>query len=265
MKLGCASWGFRKMNLDEYFSTVLSLGLKYAEVECFNESETSNTIPTGFNAEDMKKLQKEWNEKGLKIASFAGGNDFTSPDDVAVEKDIEKIKKMIDIASAGGVEVIRLFAGFAQVEATEEVFEKVINNYKKVGYYAEQRGVILAMENHGGITRTAEQVKKLLDGIKIDSVGLNYDPANFHHYGVDPVDALEKLKDYIVYFHLKDSKFENQQHFYKAVGEGNIQWKPVFQWVEESYDGYCMIEYENPEDAAEGTKRSIDFLKTQGF
>jgi sugar phosphate isomerase/epimerase len=266
MKLGCASWGFRKMNVDEYMEAVSQLGLGNMEIECFNADEASNNIPEECDVSGIKDFENKAIEKGLNIVSFAGGNDFTAEDKTVIEEDVKQVKKMIDLAAAGNIEVIRLFAGWLEEKkVADSTFQQVIDCFKETGQYAQKKNVILAIENHGGITRTPEQVKRILDGVDMPSVGLNCDPANFHHFGVDPVEALRKLEDYIVYFHLKDSEFKNGEHDFKAVGDGDINWGPIFEWLNTSYTGYAMIEYEDPEDIVEGTQKSIAYLKRHGI
>lgn len=265
MKIGCASWGFRKLTLQEYFEAVSSLGVKFLEVECFNEKQASNTIPESFTKKEMVYLQEQTKKQELQIVSFAGGNDFTVQDKSSIKDDIVRIKKMIDLAEAGGVEIIRLFAGWAEEnEITDIMYEQVINGFKEVGEYAQNKGITIALENHGGITKTPDRIEKLLSGVNLSSVGLNYDPANFHHCKVNPEEALKSLKEYIVYVHLKDSQFINDVHEYKAVGEGEIDWTGIFNWLKTSYQGYAMIEYENPDDVVEGTKHSLDYLRNNG-
>ena len=94
MKLGCASWGFRKLKLEEYFEAVAGMGLKYVEVECFNEDEAPGHIPSGFTAKEMIELQTHARKMGIKIISFAGGNDFTVEDQSLIAADIDCLKKM---------------------------------------------------------------------------------------------------------------------------------------------------------------------------
>lgn len=262
MKLGCASWGFRELGLEEYFEAAESLGLKYLEVECFNEAEAPRHIPSDFTPEDMIQLQAKAREKNIKIVSFAGSDDFTVTDKSAVANDIVRIKRMIDLAAAGGSEVIRLFAGWIEEgKATDATYEQVIKAFKEVGEYAFGKDVVLVVENHGGITSSPAQMRRILDGISLPSVRLNYDPANFHHCKNDPVKALEELKNYVSYVHLKDSLFKGGIHEFKAVGEGEINWPPIKKWLDTRFNGYAMIEYEDPVDVISGTERSLSFLK----
>ena len=262
MKLGCASWGFREMDLAEYFEAASALGVGYLEVECFKDEKAPGHIRTGCSVEQLLRVQEEAKRKGLRIVALAGGNDFTTEDEVAAAKDAKRIRQMIDLAGGGGVGMIRLFAGFMEEDQlTDTVYDRVSARFREAGEYARGKKVRLSLENHGGITRSAAQVKRLIDGIGLPTVGVNYDPANFQHVGEDPVEALEVLKEHIVYVHLKDSRRRGGACEYTAVGEGDVAWAPILAWLEESYDGYAMIEYESPVDIVEGTRRSLAFLR----
>ena len=169
MKLGCASWGFRKLDVEDYLRTISELGLKFAEVECFNETAIPGKhIPSYITERDIVSLREKADSLGVKIVSFAGGNDFTVQDKSLISKDISRIKKMIDLAKAGEVEIIRLFAGWIEEDKiTDSTYKQVINSFKEVGEYAQDKGIILALEDHGGITATPEQIKRLLDGVNL--------------------------------------------------------------------------------------------------
>ena len=62
-------------------------------------------------------------------------------------------------------------------------------------------GIYLALENHGGITGTAEQLLALVKAVKHDWFGVNLDTGNFHT--ADPYGDLEKAAPYAVTVQVK--------------------------------------------------------------
>ena len=67
----------------------------------------------------------------------------------------------------------------------EELEELVIRAIEALLPLAAERGVTLALENHGGgVTVTAEQLLRLVRAIPGPSFGVNLDTGNFH--GPDP-------------------------------------------------------------------------------
>ena len=67
--------------------------------------------------------------------------------------------------------------------------------------HAGRFGVFLALENHGGITATADQVLALVRGVKSPWFGVNLDTGNFHTK--DPYADLARVAPYAVTVQLK--------------------------------------------------------------
>ena len=79
---------------------------------------------------------------------------------------------------------------------TDATFHRISAALAAVGVYAAERGVCVAMENHGASPPPA-QCRRLLSeaaagmpGRVARLLGLNYDPANFRHEGEDALAAL---------------------------------------------------------------------------
>ena len=76
-------------------------------------------------------------------------------------------REWIDHAATIGAPVIRIFAGRVPKGDSEEVaIERCVAGINESLEYAAKKGVFLAMENHGGITATPDQMMKIIDGIK---------------------------------------------------------------------------------------------------
>ncbi|MDB9483790.1 sugar phosphate isomerase/epimerase, partial [Dolichospermum circinale CS-537/05] len=127
--------------------------------------------------------------------------------------------------------------------------------------YAEARGIKIAIENHGGPTATGQRVAKMMEGIKSPAVGVNYDPANFLNQGTDPLMALRYILPWVNYTHWKDVKWVNGSPQFCAFGTGEIVWQPIIQeLLNAGYQGYWVVEYEEPSDVENGTKESCNNL-----
>ena len=57
--------------------------------------------------------------------------------------------------------------------------------------YAAKYGIFLALENHGGITATIDQMLTIVKAVKHDWFGVNLDTGNFHT--ADPYADLAKI------------------------------------------------------------------------
>ena len=265
MQIATAGWGFRELSLPDYFKMVGELGVHYVEINAQGYEEVPLHLDVSMDKEEITKVKEAAKEAGVEIITLAGANDFTV-DGKELDGHIEKVKKTIDLASSLGARIIRVFAGWVEAkDVTEKLIDQVSECLEEVGKYAQTKGVTIAMENHGGITATAADCKKILDKVKNPAVGLNYDPANFiaYGYGEDPLIGLEILSERIVYAHLKDCFKKDDKYEFTAVGQGEIVWDKIIPVLSSVYDGYWAIEYEEPVSIKEGTEQSLQFLKTK--
>ncbi len=266
VKFACAAWGFREMALPEYFATARGLGLEFVEVNV--SPNTPQHLTYDATDAEIAAMVRLAADEGVTVVALAGGNNFAAPD---VDAEIARVRRQIDMTALAGAQVLRIFAGWVSAaQFTDATFHRISAALAAVGVYAAERGVCVAMENHGGITATGAQCRRLLSeaaaGMPVGRVarplGLNYDPANFRHAGEDALAALMVTGDLINYSHWKDVRYEGDRPQYCAVGEGVIEWAPIVQMLARNgFDGYWAIEYENEADVVRGTRDSLAHLQ----
>ncbi len=266
VRFACAAWGFREMTLPEYFSAARKLGLEFVEVNVSPNTPKHLTWESGDDA--IEEMTRQAEDAGVRVVALAGGNNFAAEDVVA---EIASVKRQIDMAAAAGAEVLRIFAGWISAsQFTDEHFHRISDAMEEVGEYGAEQGVCVAVENHGGITATGAQCRRLLAeaaaGMPVTRMakplGLNYDPANFRHAGEDALAALMVAGDLINYTHWKDVRYVGDEPRYCAVGDGVIDWKPIVETLARNgYDGYWAIEYEETDDIIRGTRASLEYLR----
>ena len=263
MQIATAGWGFRELSLPDYFKMAADLDIHCVEVNAQGYEEVPLHLDVSMDEGEVDKVKEAAKEAGVEIMALAGTNDFTVGKK-ELDGHIQNVKKTIDLASLIGSRIIRVFAGWVKAEeVTGILVDQVAECLEEVGSYAQSRGITIAMENHGGITATASDCKKILDKVKNSAVGLNYDPANFiaYGYGEDPLIGLETLSERIVYAHLKDCLKKNDQYEFAAVGGGEMDWEKLLPALSKVYDGYWAVEYEEPLSIREGTEQSLQFLR----
>ena len=266
VKLACAAWGFREMELPAYFAAAKEMGIDYVEVNLGPNSP--GHLQFDATPADLDRALQAADDAGVTIVALAGSNNFAA-DDVAAE--VAKVNSQIDMCEALGADVLRIFAGWIGAsQYTDATFERISGALVEVGKYGAERDVMVAVENHGGVTATGAQCLRLLIdttdempmGMGGMSLGLNYDPANFRHAGEDALSALLVTADLVNYSHWKDVRYEDDEPEYCAVGEGVIDWAPIVEeLIISGYDGYWAIEYEETSDIVRGTRDSAQYLR----
>jgi len=134
--------------------------------------------------------------------------------------------------------------GYTEAEATKWTIESL----KSCLSYAEERGVVIALENHGGITARADNVIKIVKGVDSPWFGLNLDLGN---YKKSPYDEIAKTVPYAVHIHGKVS----------LAGGAKLDYQMVKKVLETGgYNGFISVEYEEKEDPKIGVPRFARYL-----
>ena len=118
---------------------------------------------------------------------------------------------------------------------------RAIDGIKASLPYAIEKGVTLALENHGGITATPAQILKLVKAVDSPNFGVNLDTGNFR--GEDIYAELAELAPYAVNVQVKTEitpKGKKKQDADLARVVGVLR--------EAKYSGYVVLEYEADED-----------------
>lgn len=114
--------------------------------------------------------------------------------------------------------------------------------------YAEYAGVVIALENHGGITSRAESMIRLVEGVNSPWLKVNLDLGNYRE---STYDDIAKTAPYAVHVHGKLRVTEGAELDYTRVKE---------LLEDEGYNGFISIEYEGSEDPKVGVPRFASYL-----
>ncbi|MEM3956654.1 MAG: sugar phosphate isomerase/epimerase family protein [Thermoproteota archaeon] len=134
----------------------------------------------------------------------------------------------------------------------EDAFNWVVESIEKCLPVAENLGVVMALENHWGLTATPEGVLKIVEAVNSKWLRVLMDTGNFIE---DTYNGLRKIAPYTVLVHVKT---------YYGGGvwyELDIDYSRVFKILREAgYRGYLSIEFEGKDDATSGVYRTRKML-----
>jgi sugar phosphate isomerase/epimerase len=153
-------------------------------------------------------LKKRAEELGVQISGTGIRNDFASPDPEVRAAGVALAKEWIVVASKLGAPVIRLFAGKIPTgyeDKWDEVAEWMVDSYREVAVVAEDHGVIIGIQNHGGMLHTADQCIKVIEAVDSEWAGIIVDIGNFKTD--DPYVDIEAVVPYAVNWQVKESVF----------------------------------------------------------
>jgi sugar phosphate isomerase/epimerase len=114
--------------------------------------------------------------------------------------------------------------------------------------------VILALENHGGITASPEQILEIVHAIDAPNFGVNLDTGNFR--SADPYADLARLAPYAVNVQVK-TEMSREGKKKEAADLARV----IDILRDARYSGYVVLEYEAAEDALVAVPRHIKTLQ----
>jgi len=209
---------------------------------------------------------------GMDLISLSIHQSFVSPDADTRRKNVEHTRHCIELAAKMGIPSIRLNSGrwgtvssFDQLMALEgkepplpgytetDAFGWCIDCIEQCLPAAEWHGVVLALENHWGLTRTPEGVLQIVNSINSPWLGVLMDTGNFLK---EPYEDLRMLAPYAVLVHAKT---------YYGGGEWytlDLDYDRIAEILAEAnYSGYVSLEFEGKENPETGIPKSIALLR----
>jgi L-ribulose-5-phosphate 3-epimerase len=219
---------------------------------------------------------------GLKKAAFRNGlalpmlsihQDFVSPDPAERQKHVDHTKHCIELATQLGIPCVRLNSGRWKTIASfddlmkvrgdepplpghtqDEAFDWCIRSIEACLPTAEKAGVMLALENHWGLTTRPENLLRILDGIHSPWLGVNLDTGNFPG---DPYAGLERLAPHAVIVQAKT---------YYGGGEWytlDLDYARIAGILGKAgFLGWVSLEMEGKEDPATAVPKSLQVLRS---
>ena len=255
MKLSLAAYSFREaltgpkksMTLDDFIDRAATWDLDAVE-------PTSYYFPDPPTPEYCRRLRRHAFLLGLGISGTAIRNTFTYPPGPERDREIAHVKRWIDLAVDLAAPTVRIFAGDLQKDTTDaQAREWCIQAIQQCCDYAGTRGVILALENHGGIVSTVDQLLSIVTAIRSDWFGVNWDSGNFR--SADPYGDLAKAAPYAVVAQIKTEISP------RGVAQEADLARIIGILREAGYRGFIALEYEAKEDPFVAVPRHLKELR----
>ena len=220
----------------------------------------------------LQGLKRRAFHAGLDLMGFSTHQGFISPEKEYRKENVDKTIQQIELAYKLGIPTMRLNTGrWRTIGSFDELMENkgiepvmegyteedgfrwVIDSIEKCLPKAEECGVVLGLENHWGLGRTAEGVLRIVDEINSPWLQVTADTGNFLE---DQYRQLELLapKTFLVQAktYYGGGKWYTLDIDYEKVAE-------IFQKV--NYQGYISLEFEGNEDPRTAVPKSLELLR----
>lgn len=220
----------------------------------------------------LQKLKRQAFHAGLDIMGFSTHQGFIYPDKKTRDSEVAKTIRQIELAYQLGIPTMRLNTGrwnttksFDDLMANKGIepnlpgytddqgFEWVIDSISQCISTAEKCGVVLGLENHWGLGRTAAGVLRIVDAINSPWLQITSDTGNFLENQYEQLEMMAP-KTFLIQAktYYGGGKWYTLDIDYKHVAE-------IFRKVD--YRGYVSIEFEGNEDPITAVPKSLELLQ----
>ncbi len=142
-------------------------------------------------------------ELGLAISGTGIRNDFATADKASRDADIALAKRWIEAAAEMGAPVVRVFAGVQPEGYTwEEAAKWMSDALSQCAEHGEQHGVIVGVQNHGDMLKSADEVLKILSMVQSRWLGTIVDTGFF--LTPDPYEDIARVIRHAVNWQVKE-------------------------------------------------------------
>lgn len=219
----------------------------------------------------VERITAALERTGLTLSGLSMSNDFNLPDATEFDAHVEDTLQWLRIAEQLRAPACRIFGGHvdrSDPAAIDAGLERVLRALRSLAPEAEGMGLVLALENHGGLPCTAEEQVQVLEEVGSPAVRATVDVGNYMQGGQDPVAATRVAAGYAAYVHVKDNKTldtpSERGRTYEActIGDGAVDIPGCLRVLKSAgFDDYVALEYEGTEPEQTGVPRSVDYMR----
>ena len=224
------------------------------------------------SAGTLQNLKRRAFQLGMPLVGFSTHQGFVFPDEAERQKNVDHTRHCLELAHEMGIPTMRVNTGrwgttksFDQLMADrgiepkregyteDQAFDWVIGSFEKLLPAAEKYGVVMGLENHWGLGRTAAGVLRIVEALKSPRLQDTKDTGNFLD---DSYTQMEQLAPQTVFVQAKTyyggGKWYTLDIDYSRVGK-------ILDDV--GYRGYVSLEFEGKEDFKTAIPQSLELLR----
>jgi sugar phosphate isomerase/epimerase len=223
----------------------------------------------------LQRIKTHAHSVGLALMGLSTHQDFVHGDPAERQKNVELTIRQIEFAARLGIPTIRINTGrwntigsfdllmsnkgvepvsFGHTE--DEGFQWVIDAITKLLPAAETNGVILGLENHWGLARTAAGLLRIVEAVNSPWLQITFDTGNFFEQRVEQLKMMAASKVPICLVQAKT--YYGGGTWYTL----DIDYAEIAGILRgDNYRGWISLEFEGREDASTGVPKSLALLR----
>ncbi|WP_422924654.1 sugar phosphate isomerase/epimerase family protein [Singulisphaera sp. PoT] len=262
-------WQFRgeRLGIDACIDKAAAMGFDGVEVLHVQMRDESNAT--------LQKIKRQAHSLGLALMGFSTHQGFVSPDVDLRRTNIQKTLYQIDVAYRLGIPTMRINTGrwgttksFDELMANkgieprleghtdDEAFGWVQSAIEALLPRAEECGVVLGLENHWGLGRTAEGVLRIVESINSPWLQMTLDTGNFLENSYAQMEAMASSKVPIALVQAKT--YFGGGRWYQL----DLDYAKIASILKKRpYCGWISLEFEGNEEAETAVPKGLALLR----
>ncbi|MCC7353419.1 MAG: sugar phosphate isomerase/epimerase [Anaerolineae bacterium] len=181
------------LSIKEFIDKAKGLGFPGVELDC----RAPHALPYLLKERDRKEIVAHLEKRDVELSALAANNDFSSPVTEHRDANIQMVVDMIRLCKDLGAPVLRIFTawmgsskrdGMGTYEIARPGYDRAfpdttfserwqycLEAFKIVTKYAEEDGVILALQNHPPVVRNSMDCLTMANEVNSPNFRLSFD------------------------------------------------------------------------------------------
>lgn len=265
---------FLGMSFREAILFAVEHGFEGIELWC----DIYDAWPASLTKDDRSNIRDlcEKNTLPLSLHSPSIGNNIASHNPGQRRESIDQLKETILLAEEVGGRIVTVHPGrvtyfrllsdegvsrYSLEAMKEEAYQLLSDGLRDCALFAQQRGIILCVENMGHLANdtihTVGELRQLIDKVALPSLKVTLDVSHANISG-GISESIQSLTPHIRHIHVSDNFGRESSHL--ELGKGNIDLSPAADYLK-AFDGMIVLEVLGLGDLEGAVFRSRKYLE----
>ena len=236
--------------------TAAKLGADAVEINGRTEIKPGELSRTG-----VRHIRKLLSDQQLSVSAIHFQTNYGYGDLQLLDRRIEGTKAALGMAYELGCSVVVNRIGKIAVDPAAPSRITMVQALSDIGNFSQKAGAWLAARTGAD---DGETFKELIDALPMNSLGVDFDPAELVINGHSPTEAMQALAKYVMSCRARDAVTDVSlgRGVEVPLGKGAVDWPALLGALEQkSYGGYFTVHQENSADPMVACEESFGFLQ----
>ena len=284
-----SAWkGQTALSLEGVVDKAIELGFDGIELM----AKRPHASPIDMGKEERRSLREKLKDNNLELACIAGYQDFSTsldyPDMPILEKELLYLRETIRLAHDLECKIVRIYSGYLRPNIPfQDQWDWCVAYIREAARFAENEGVLLALQNHSEITVHHQDVLQMIEEVGSPAMRVALDAPYVQKTAVPIEQAVTDVASLLAYSTASDHTsrvvslglaptafrmagyYELTKSLAVPLGDGIVDYRAFFAALKKvGYDSYMAYEICSPirGGGSEGNldlcaKRSLDYLR----